>query len=99
MSCDDWRLSALCAEVDSELFFPPRGGSARPAKRVCSRCPVAAECLDEALGYPASEDFGIRGGLSERERIVLRRQRAGRLAPVVALPVPSVPQQQPRRAA
>lgn len=94
-----WRCRAVCREADPEAFFPPRGGSARPAKRVCSRCPVAAECLDEALGYPASEDFGIRGGLSERERVVLRRQRAGRLAPVITLPVPSVPEQEPRRAA
>lgn len=93
---ETWRDRAVCREVDPELFHPPRGSSAFPAKRVCAGCTVVADCLNEALSYPASEDFGIRGGLSERERKALRRQRAGRLAPVVTLPVPSVPE---RRAA
>ncbi len=85
-----WRDNAVCRETDPEAFYPPRGGSARPAKRICGMCSVRADCLTEALSYPASEDYGIRGGLSERERIALRRQRAGRLAPVVDLPLPTV---------
>ncbi len=85
-----WRDNALCRETDPEAFYPPRGGSARPAKQVCGRCLVRADCLSDALSCPANDDHGIRGGLSERERIALRRQRAGRLAPVVDLPLPAV---------
>ena len=68
-----WRLDALCAETDPEAFFPEKGGSTRDAKRVCSGCPVRAECLEFALAN--DERFGIWGGLSERERRRLRLQQ------------------------
>ena len=65
-----WMRSALCAQTDPEAWFPEKGGSTREAKDICSRCTVAAECLDYAL--ERQERFGIWGGLSERER---RRQK------------------------
>ncbi|MCZ2860521.1 WhiB family transcriptional regulator [Blastococcus sp. VKM Ac-2987] len=68
-----WRQDALCAETDPEAFFPDKGGSTREAKRVCTGCPVRAECLEFALAN--DERFGIWGGLSERERRRLRLQR------------------------
>ncbi|MGO8961560.1 MAG: WhiB family transcriptional regulator [Streptosporangiaceae bacterium] len=68
-----WSDFALCAEVDPELFFPEKGGTSALAKRVCRACPVRTECLEDALGR--NEKFGIRGGLSERERSVIRRRR------------------------
>ena len=40
---------ALCAQVDPDLFFPDKGESPRPAKRVCASCEVRAECLQDAL--------------------------------------------------
>ncbi len=83
-----WRDNAVCRETDPEAFYPPRGGSARPAKRICGMCSVRADCLTEALSYPASEDFGIRGGLSERERKRIRQAR--KPATVTALPFPVV---------
>ena len=61
-----WRDDALCAQTDLDAFFPEKGESTRPAKRVCSRCPVRAECLEYALAH--DERFGVWGGLSERER-------------------------------
>lgn len=71
-----WTDQALCAQVDPEIFFPPRGDMAFPAKRVCARCPVKAECLAEAL---ATDDrYGVRGGLSERQRRGLRAQQRAR---------------------
>jgi WhiB family redox-sensing transcriptional regulator len=77
-SADSWRLDALCAETDPEAFFPEKGGSTREAKRVCTGCPVRAECLEFALAN--DERFGIWGGLSERERRRLRLQRRGALS-------------------
>lgn len=66
----DWTREALCTEVDTEIFFPEKGGSAREGKAVCQTCPVTAACLAYALRH--DERFGIWGGRSERERRRLR---------------------------
>ncbi|WP_433241467.1 WhiB family transcriptional regulator [Streptosporangium sp. CA-135522] len=62
----DWRDFARCAEIDSETFFPEKGGSASDAKQICRSCEVRNECLASALAN--HERFGVWGGLSERER-------------------------------
>lgn len=69
-----WQSDALCAQTDPEAFFPEKGGSTRDAKRICTSCEVRAQCLQYALEN--DERFGIWGGLSERERRRLRRDRA-----------------------
>jgi WhiB family redox-sensing transcriptional regulator len=69
-----WQEQANCLGVDPDLFFPERGASTREAKAVCRGCEVQAECLEYALAH--GEKFGIWGGLSERERRRVRRQRA-----------------------
>ncbi len=69
-----WQERANCLGVDPDLFFPERGASTREAKAVCGGCEVRLECLEYALCN--GEKFGIWGGLSERERRRLRRQRA-----------------------
>jgi WhiB family redox-sensing transcriptional regulator len=69
-----WQENANCLGVDPDLFFPERGASTREAKSVCRSCEVRVECLEYALSH--SEKFGIWGGLSERERRRVRRQRA-----------------------
>jgi WhiB family redox-sensing transcriptional regulator len=66
---------ALCAQTDPEAFFPDKGESTRPAKKVCAACPVRPPCLDWALA--TREPHGVWGGLSERER---RGLLAGRRA-------------------
>lgn len=68
----DWRGRALCAQVDPDIFFPDKGESPAPAKRVCASCEVRAECLQDALDR--GERFGVWGGLSQRERRVLAGQ-------------------------
>jgi WhiB family redox-sensing transcriptional regulator len=57
----------LCAEVDTELFFPEKGEhtQARQAKALCRRCPHLSECLEWAI---PNERFGIWGATNERER-------------------------------
>ena len=69
-----WQERANCLGVDPDLFFPERGASTREAKAVCRGCEVRVECLEYALAH--GEKFGIWGGLSERERRRVRRQRA-----------------------
>ena len=69
-----WQEYATCLGVDPDLFFPERGASTREAKEVCRGCVVREQCLELAIRH--SEKFGIWGGLSERERRRIRRERA-----------------------
>jgi WhiB family redox-sensing transcriptional regulator len=83
LAVPDWTADALCAQTDPALFFPKKGGSTREAKAVCTSCPVRQECLDYALDYeshnhPGADTrapHGIWGGLTERERRALLRDR------------------------
>ncbi len=68
-----WQQEANCRGVDPDLFYPERGESTSSAKKVCRACFVRAQCLEFALEN--GEKFGIWGGLSERERRRIRRQR------------------------
>lgn len=79
----DWRDQAACRGVDPDVFFPAaESGTAvyaahvAVAKTVCARCPVRAECLDEAL---TRIPYGIAGGLTPDER----RGLPGRPAPAI----------------
>ena len=74
VTAGNWWDEANCLGVDPDLFFPERGASTREAKAVCRGCVVSDECLEYALSN--SEKFGIWGGMSERERRRVRRQRA-----------------------
>ena len=65
-----WRELAACRGADLSLFFPERGESAEPARRVCAACPVRQPCLDYAITNGIVH--GIWGGLTERERRALR---------------------------
>jgi WhiB family redox-sensing transcriptional regulator len=69
----EWIALGNCRDVDTALFFPPRGGNFEAPKAVCAGCVVRAECLTHALDHP--EHHGIWGGTSERERRALRRAR------------------------
>jgi WhiB family redox-sensing transcriptional regulator len=76
LATDDlaWQDLANCRGADPDLFFPERGASTRTAKGICRECSVRTECLEFAI--VSSEKFGIWGGLSERERRKIRRERA-----------------------
>lgn len=68
-----WQDRARCLGVEPELFYPQKGDSLEPAKRICASCPVQRDCLQYALEH--NERYGIWGGTSERERRRLRRAR------------------------
>ncbi|MGH3189654.1 MAG: WhiB family transcriptional regulator [Streptosporangiaceae bacterium] len=70
-----WRYRAACRGADLAVFFPGRGESAGPARRICAECPVRQPCLDYALSNGIVH--GIWGGLTERDRRSLRSLRAG----------------------
>ena len=70
----DWRHDAECIRyVGIVDFFPARGESAREAKSICATCSVREQCLEYAMRW--DQLCGVWGGLSERERRQLRRER------------------------
>ena len=83
----EWQVDAACRGMDSSNFFHPWGergperyARVERAKAICLGCPVIDPCLRHALGV--QEQYGVWGGLSEDERLVLlnRSRRRGRRA-------------------
>lgn len=68
---DDWTLLARCRGMEDALF--PEGKDQKRARAVCMGCPVRSTCLAEALDNRI--EWGVWGGLTERERRQLLRQR------------------------
>ena len=68
-----WQVDANCIGEDPDLFFPDRGASTRKAKELCNSCVVQEHCLEYSIVN--NEKFGIWGGLSERERRKIRKER------------------------
>jgi WhiB family transcriptional regulator, redox-sensing transcriptional regulator len=76
-----WVEAAICAQTDPEAFFPEKGESADPARRICAVCPVQRDCLEDAL--PDADRRGVWGGTSEiqRRRLRTERRRAAAASP------------------
>jgi WhiB family redox-sensing transcriptional regulator len=68
----DWAPLGRCAGSDPDALFV-QGKAQRAAKVVCKGCPVVAECLADALDNRT--EFGVWGGMTERERRALLRRR------------------------
>jgi WhiB family redox-sensing transcriptional regulator len=69
---DDWSAQAECRATDPDALFV-QGAAQNRAKAVCLGCPVRTECLADALDNRI--EFGVWGGMTERERRALLRQR------------------------
>lgn len=73
----DWALKGDCIGVP-DLFYPEGESEGyqpmiQRAKKICAGCPVKVECREHALTSP--EEHGIWGGLTEKERRMVRRSR------------------------
>ncbi|SDP95121.1 WhiB family transcriptional regulator, redox-sensing transcriptional regulator [Actinopolyspora xinjiangensis] len=68
----DWRVNAACRDKNPDQLFV-RGAEQRKARTICFGCPVRTECLAEALDKRI--EFGVWGGMTERERRALLRRR------------------------
>lgn len=54
-------------------FYPTAGKKvSEEIKKMCKRCPVNIECLEQGLIH---EKYGEWGGVSEKQRRIIRRQR------------------------
>lgn len=70
-----WHRQAACRWRPQEWWYPDRqhADDGRQAREICDGCPVRAECAEFAIEH--GEEFGVWGGLSERERRAIRRER------------------------
>ena len=72
MWADDWASAAACRDANPDALFV-LGAEQSKAKHLCDGCPVRTECLAEALDNQI--EWGVWGGMTERERRALLRRR------------------------
>ncbi len=68
----DWAAQAACRAADPDMLFV-KGAAQNRAKAICLGCQVRTECLSDALDNRV--EFGVWGGMTERERRALLRRR------------------------
>lgn len=86
----DWRRLASCLNVGLDLFYHDGSGrnpNLRRAKSMCGDCPVRKICLEDAMqheqGMSADQRFGVWGGLTNKERFNLAKERGERVVRAV----------------
>ncbi len=74
-----WMKDANCKSAGPDIFFPGSGAHDRDANKkrreallLCWGCDVRSECLEYALKH---ESKGLWGGMTDRQRRKIRRQR------------------------
>lgn len=67
-----WAGQAACRGSDPDALFV-QGAAQNRAKAICMGCQVRTECLADALDNRV--EFGVWGGMTERERRALLRRR------------------------
>lgn len=72
MWTENWATQAACRQAPPETMFV-RGAAQNRKKEICGGCSVKVECLAEALDNQIN--WGIWGGMTERERRALLRRR------------------------
>ena len=68
----EWSARAACRGADPDTLFV-QGAAQNRAKAICLGCVVRTECLADALDNRV--EFGVWGGMTERERRALLRRR------------------------
>ncbi len=69
-----WMSEGNCRNYPPAVFFPSDGVGVDRARKICTDCPVALQCLEYALEERI--EHGVWGGCSERERRrILKRRR------------------------
>jgi WhiB family redox-sensing transcriptional regulator len=68
----DWTAMAACRDVDPDELFV-QGAAQNRVKTRCFGCLVRTQCLADALDNHV--EFGVWGGMTERERRALLRRR------------------------
>ena len=69
-----WRERAACRDRTDLDWFGDQPDA--ECEALCAVCPVASECLSEALGRERESDPGMWGGTTPRERYAIREGTA-----------------------
>lgn len=69
----EWMASGNCRTVDPSTMFGEDAHEVKLAQEVCEGCVVRITCLDYAL--TTRQDHGVWGGISERGRRKILRER------------------------
>ena len=67
----EWITQAHCRNVDPDELFV-KGAAQRKAVAICRHCPVVLQCRADALDNKV--EFGVWGGMTERQRRALLRK-------------------------
>jgi WhiB family redox-sensing transcriptional regulator len=81
--------AGLCIGTDLQLWFGPADGTPHSlretpaeqafrehtAKGICASCPLVSACLQEELAHGIGNQWGVRGGMTAKERKELIRAR------------------------
>ena len=65
-----WQAYAVCAEIDTEPWFPEQSRQGDYAKSICKSCPVRLDCYRYAVEN--QEEWGIWGGVDFTKRKNIR---------------------------
>ena len=68
---DEWASAAKCRDMGDFMF--PDALHQKTVRKLCSGCPVRYNCLAEALD--GRIEWGVWGGMTERERRSILRRR------------------------
>lgn len=89
VDCMTWLEQAACKDTDTAIFYPvPQNPIGRrkkgvdksimylPAIAICAQCTVVDQCLKAAMVEETGRSlrFGVRGGLTPRQRSALPRR-------------------------
>ncbi len=72
LKATEWATKAACRSIDPDILFV-QGAAQNRVKAICFGCEVRTECLSDALDNRI--EFGVWGGMTERERRALLRRR------------------------
>ncbi|MDX6285965.1 MAG: WhiB family transcriptional regulator, redox-sensing transcriptional regulator [Frankiales bacterium] len=68
----EWAAEGACRNSNPDDLFV-QGAAQNRAKMICRGCPVRVACLADSLDNKV--EFGVWGGMTERERRALLRRR------------------------
>ena len=69
VEAEPWERRAACKDTDPHMWDSSSAESARHALKICAACPVLVQCRKQNLDL----EYGIVGGLTERQRRRLRK--------------------------
>lgn len=72
MLSEAWAETAACRQLKNPDEMFAQGAAQHRVKNLCNQCKVRNDCLAEALD--SRTEFGVWGGMTERERRILLRR-------------------------